>query len=205
MPEMDGLEVLRKIKDRSPSLPVIMVTASDCLDHAITALCEGADDFVRKPVNFDELQLCVTRTLTRMRVAKLPPQPPPGPGWERRKAPRVCLGGEPPAHVQLKQLKDVSLIDLSRSGALVEHTEPVRTGEIYCLSFSVGGSQVQVLARAVRAYASHFVTPAGGERQLVFRTGMEFVGVEKAAADLIAAHVEHLLKEPGRGMGDGIR
>lgn len=200
MPGMDGLELLRRIKDRSPSLPVIMVTGSDSIDDAITALCEGADDFVRKPVDFDELQLCVTRTMSKMRVDKLPPpNPPPSFGRERRKAPRVRMRGEPTALVELKQLKDVSLIDLSLSGALMEHTEPVRPGGIYRLSFSVGGSQVQVLARAVRAYASHFVTLAGGERQLVFRTGMEFIGVEKAAADLISAYVEHLRKQPGRG------
>lgn len=202
MPEMDGLEVLRRIKERSPSLPVIMVTASDSTDHAITALCEGADDFVRKPVDFDELQFCVTRTMTRMRAVKRPP--PPGPGRERRKAPRVRMQGEPPALVQLKQLKDVSIIDLSPSGALVQHTEPVRPGEIYRLSFAVGGSQVQVLARAVRVFASDRVALAGGESQLIYRTGMEFVGVEKGAADLIAAYVEHLPKQPGRGMGDGI-
>lgn len=200
MPGMDGLEALRKIKDRLPSLPVIMVTASDSIDHAITALREGADDFVRKPVDLDELQLCVTRAMTKVRVAKLPPPPPPDPERERRRAARARLREKAPA---LLQLKDVSLIDLSLSGALVEHSEPVRPGEIYRLTVTVAGSQVQVLARAVRAFASHRVTLAGGERQLVFRTGMEFVGIEKGAADLISAYVEHLLKQPRRVVSGG--
>ena len=72
MPEMDGLEVLRRIKDRRPELPVVMVTASTSLDHAIGALREGADDFFRKPVDLDELALCVTRVLGKARVAARP-------------------------------------------------------------------------------------------------------------------------------------
>jgi DNA-binding response OmpR family regulator len=70
MPDMDGLEVLRRIKDRSPALPVVMVTASSAIDHAITALREGADDFVRKPLDLDELG-CINRALNRA-VAELP-------------------------------------------------------------------------------------------------------------------------------------
>jgi hypothetical protein len=80
----------------------------------------------------------------------------------------------------------VSLIDLSLSGALVEHIEPIRPGEIYHLSITIKERKVPVLARAMRVFASHRVTVAGGERQVVYRTGMEFVGVEKEIADLIA-------------------
>ena len=190
MPEMDGLEVLRRIKDRRPELPVVMVTASTSLDHAIGALREGADDFFRKPVDLDELALCVTRVLGKARVAARP-IPPPDPGKERRRGPRARAKEETPAQLQLK---NVTLLDLSLSGALVEHVEPVSPGEIYRLSFPVEGKQIQVLARAVRAFASHRVTIAGGERQLVYRTGMEFVGIEKGAADLISAYLDRLPK-----------
>lgn len=191
MPGMDGLEVLRRIKDRRPSLPVIMVTASSEIDHTIAALREGADDFVRKPVDLDELTLCVTRALTKVRVAKLPP-PPRDAASERRRAGRIRMRERSPAQLQLR---DVNLLDISLSGALVEHTEPVRLGEVYRLSFPVEGHQVQVLARAVRAFASHRVTVAGGERQVVYRTGMEFVGIEKGVAELISAYVDRLLRQ----------
>jgi len=190
MPGMDGLEVLRKIKDRRPALPVIMVTGSDVMEHAIAALREGADDFIRKPPDIEELELSVTRALTKVKVAKIPP-PPRDAGSDRRRAARLRLRLHAPA---LLQLREVSLIDISLSGALVEHTEPVRPGEIYHLSFSVEGQQVQVLARAVRAYASHHVTVAGGERQIVYRTGVEFLGVEKNVAALIAAYMDRLRK-----------
>lgn len=195
MPVMDGLEVLRRIKDKRPALPVIMVTASSSIDHVITALREGADDFVRKPVDLDELALCVNRALSKVRVAKLPPPPPRDAGSERRRAQRVRLRDR--AEAQL-QLRDVTLVDLSLSGALVEHTEPVRPGEIYRLSIAVENQKVQILARAMRVFASHRVTTAGGERQVVYRTGMEFVGVKKETADLIATHLEQLLRQSPR-------
>jgi DNA-binding response OmpR family regulator len=193
MPVPDGLEVLRRIKDKRPALPVIMVTASSSIDHVITALREGADDFVRKPVDLDELALCVNRAMSKVRVSKLPPPPPPDAGSERRRAKRVRLRER--AEAQL-QLRDVTLVDLSVSGALVEHTEPVRPGEIYRLSLAMQSQKVQILARAMRVFASHRVTTAAGERQVVYRTGMEFVGVKKETADLISAHIDSLLKQP---------
>jgi DNA-binding response OmpR family regulator len=190
MPGMDGLEVLRRIKNRSPSLPVIMVTSSSAIDHVISALREGADDFVRKPVDLDELALCIGRALNKVRVANLPASPRDS-SSERRRAPRIRLRESSPAQLQLR---DVNLIDLSLSGALVEHVEPIRPGEIYRLSLTVEGGKVQILARAMRVYASHRVTMAGGERQVVYRTGMEFVGLKKDVSDIIAKHIESLLR-----------
>lgn len=198
MPEMDGLEILRRIKVRRPALPVIMVTATSSIDHAITALREGADDFIRKPVDLDELALSASRALNKVRVAKIPP-PPRDLDSERRRALRIRMRDRSPAQLQLTQ---VHLIDISLAGALVEHTESVRPGEIYRLSFSVGTQQIQVLARAIRAFASHRVSVSGGENQIVYRTGMEFVGVEKGAADLISTYIDRLLQQGGGKPGD---
>ncbi len=196
MPGMDGLEALRRIKDRHPSLPVIMVTATSTIDHVIAALREGADDFVRKPVDLDELALCVHRALNKNRVAKLPPPPPRDAASERRRWPRVRMRTQTPAQLQLR---DVNLIDLSLSGALVEHVDPVRPGEIYRLALTLGGQSVQVLARAMRVFASHRVTVAGGERQVVYRTGLEFVGLKKEVANLLNGYIESLLQpDPSR-------
>jgi CheY-like chemotaxis protein len=193
MPGMDGLEVLRRIKDKWPSLPVVMVTASSSIEHVITALREGADDFVRKPVDLDELALCVSRVLNKLRVTNLPPPPPRDAAADRRRTQRVRLRERASA---LLQLRDVILIDISLSGALVEHVDPIRPGEIYRLSLII-----QILARAMRVFASHRVTMTGGERQVVYRTGMEFVGVKKDAADLISRHIERLLQQQQARIG----
>jgi two-component system OmpR family response regulator len=188
MPGMDGIEVLRGIKHRRPGLPVIMVTATSAIEHAIAALREGADDFVRKPLDLEALARAVEHVLRKGAVSKLPPAKEVS--KDRRRSARVRMRAETPAQLHLME---VNLVDLSLSGALVEHTEPVRPGEIYRLSFPVSGKEVHVLARAVRAFASHRVTVAGGERKVVYRTGMEFVGVEKSAADAIAAYVNRFL------------
>ncbi|MEX2222400.1 MAG: response regulator [Candidatus Rokuibacteriota bacterium] len=67
MPEMDGLETLKRIAARSPSLPVIMVTVNDDVETTSRLLQLGAADYVPKPFNLDYLeqsiniQLSVTR------------------------------------------------------------------------------------------------------------------------------------------------
>jgi len=191
MPGMDGLEVLRGIKSQRPDLPVIMVTSTSLIEHAIAALREGADDFVRKPVDLEALAQAVERVLHKSVVAQMP-VPVIEKGADRRKSVRVRTDRHYPAQLQLM---DVILIDISLAGALVEHTDPVRPGEIYHLSFKINNREVQVLARAIRVFASHRVASADGERRVVYRTGMEFVGVEKEAADLISAYVDRVMRE----------
>jgi len=199
MPGMDGLAVLGKIKDRHPSMPVIMVTSSSSVDHVITALRYGADDFVRKPVNLEELQLGVSRVMNKVRVANMPPPPLPDKASDKRRADRIRLPERSPAQLQLL---DVILIDLSLSGALIEHSQPVRPGEVYRFAFTIGGHQVQTLARAMRVFASHRVAVAGGERHVVYRSGIEFVGVEKAVADVISNYIDRLQGEGSGTIGD---
>jgi DNA-binding NtrC family response regulator len=55
MPGMDGLQVLRKIKDGSGLIEVIMLSGHASLDAAIEGMENGAFDYLMKPVDFDEL------------------------------------------------------------------------------------------------------------------------------------------------------
>jgi len=67
MPEMDGLETLKRLAVRAPSLPVIMVTVNDDVETTSRLLQLGAADYVPKPFNLEYLeqainiQLSVTR------------------------------------------------------------------------------------------------------------------------------------------------
>ncbi|GBF35387.1 response regulator [Desulfocucumis palustris] len=63
MPEMDGLEVLKKIKEMCPKLPVIMLTAHGTIETAIEAMKEGASDYITKPFDLDELKLVIKQNL----------------------------------------------------------------------------------------------------------------------------------------------
>jgi CheY-like chemotaxis protein len=56
MPGMDGLELLRQVKQRQPELPVMMVTAYGDDDRLRRATEYGALEFVTKPVDFDRLK-----------------------------------------------------------------------------------------------------------------------------------------------------
>ena len=56
MPGMDGLALLREIKESRPDLPVIMVTAYGDDERRRRASAYGAADFITKPVNFDFLK-----------------------------------------------------------------------------------------------------------------------------------------------------
>src|SRR5689334_5235205 len=54
MPRMDGFELLAKLRERAPSLPVLVVTGYGELSSAVRAMRAGADDYLVKPVDFDQ-------------------------------------------------------------------------------------------------------------------------------------------------------
>lgn len=55
LPGMTGYEVLRTIRDRGITTPILVLTAQDSVDHKVQALRAGADDYVTKPFAFEEL------------------------------------------------------------------------------------------------------------------------------------------------------
>lgn len=55
LPGMSGLEVLRTLRDRGITTPVLVLTAQDAVDWKVQALRMGADDYVTKPFAFEEL------------------------------------------------------------------------------------------------------------------------------------------------------
>ncbi len=63
MPGADGLEVLRKVRETAPQTIVLVMTAHATIDTAVSALREGAADYILKPIVFDELLAKVSRLL----------------------------------------------------------------------------------------------------------------------------------------------
>ena len=64
LPDLDGLEVCRRLRAASPDLPVLMLTAKDAIPDRVAGLEAGADDYVVKPFAFAEL-LARARALIR--------------------------------------------------------------------------------------------------------------------------------------------
>jgi DNA-binding NtrC family response regulator len=69
LPEGDGFGVLRAAKEADTDLPVIVMTAFGSIQDAVTAMKEGALDFLAKPVDPDYLLLMVERALAQRRLA----------------------------------------------------------------------------------------------------------------------------------------
>jgi DNA-binding response OmpR family regulator len=55
LPGMTGFEVLRTLRDRGNTTPILVLTAQDAVDYKVQALRAGADDYVTKPFSFEEL------------------------------------------------------------------------------------------------------------------------------------------------------
>jgi DNA-binding NtrC family response regulator len=129
LPDIDGIEVLRRLRPIAPETTVILVTAFGTVETAIRALHEGAFDYVRKPFKLEEVRVCVERAMERRRLrqaarAEGPVTPPGGvvalgggatatrPGRQRQ-----IIGGNP-AMVELFKL--VSRVAGTKSSVLIE-------------------------------------------------------------------------------------
>ena len=64
LPKMHGLEVLKRLRSRGSTLPVLILTAADSVDERVKGLDLGADDYMAKPFSLQELEARV-RALTR--------------------------------------------------------------------------------------------------------------------------------------------
>lgn len=75
LPDIDGFEVLQRIRAQDQELPVIILTARTSADDAVTGLTSGADDYMPKPFRFAEL-------VARVRLRLRPDPQTPGPAQD---------------------------------------------------------------------------------------------------------------------------
>jgi DNA-binding NtrC family response regulator len=70
LPDGDGLDVLRRIKERTPETLVILMTAFSTIENAVEAMKLGAYHYVNKPFNLDEVALLVDKALETSRLRR---------------------------------------------------------------------------------------------------------------------------------------
>jgi two-component system, NtrC family, response regulator AtoC len=72
MPQMSGFDLMRRLREQTPDLPVIIMTAFGSIDTAVEAISSGAVDYVSKPMNVEEIRAAVHRVLERQRETRAP-------------------------------------------------------------------------------------------------------------------------------------
>ena len=68
MPDMNGLQMLEKIKEETPSIEVLMVTGLAEQDIALACLKKGAFDYITKPIDFSHLEDVIDLKILQMSI-----------------------------------------------------------------------------------------------------------------------------------------
>ena len=71
MPELDGIQLLRAIRERDPDVPVVLVTGAPDVDTAMQAVRLGALLYLTKPVDLEEIKHAVARAVRLRRIARI--------------------------------------------------------------------------------------------------------------------------------------
>ncbi|HEV6967445.1 MULTISPECIES: response regulator transcription factor [Roseateles] len=69
LPLVDGLTVLKRVREAGRTLPILVLTALDALEHRVAGLQAGADDYLTKPFDFPELEARLHALMRRSRPA----------------------------------------------------------------------------------------------------------------------------------------
>ena len=70
MPDLNGVDVLKELRQRDDDTPVIMVTAYGTVERAVEAMQAGADEFITRPLKPDHIALVVRKALERQRLKR---------------------------------------------------------------------------------------------------------------------------------------
>jgi len=190
MPGMDGVELLGKLRERAPDLPVLVVTASGEVTSAVAAMRAGAEDYLTKPIDFEALRFSIERALERRK--------------QRAETDllRRTLAELRDAHLALGQERDFIAAVLDTIGALVvvldregrvlrfnracEETTGFSASEVVGAPIwdrlicpeELGGVQgvfaALVSGEQPRKYENHWMTKSGGRRLIAWSNTMLF-------------------------------
>ena len=124
LPDLDGVEVLRRLRQRS-AVPVIVLSARQQADDKIEALDEGADDYVSKPFDVNELMARVRAAVRRTSVAAEAPETFTAPGLTLDFGAHLATRGSETIHLTPTEWR--LLAELARhQGRLVPHEDLLR-------------------------------------------------------------------------------
>ena len=145
LPGIDGYEVLRRIRQSRPELPVLMLTARDELENKVGALDAGADDYLTKPFALEELMARV-RALTRRTREGAPSRVEIGDLYVDFQSRKVWRAQR---RIELSVREFALLECLARNAGQVLSRQQILS-EVWDYSFDPGSNSVEVYIRYLR-------------------------------------------------------
>jgi two-component system response regulator TctD len=146
LPDMDGFAVLAELRRRGEKVAVLMLTARDALDDRVRGLDLGADDYLRKPFDPEELEARV-RALGRRRGGDPTPELSVGTLTIHRSTGAVDVAGRP---LDLRR-RELAVLEAlaTRAGQVVPRE--LLIGEVFGFDEPVGGNAIEVHVTRLRA------------------------------------------------------
>jgi DNA-binding NtrC family response regulator len=68
LPDVNGIDILKKVKELSPAIEVILITGHASAETAVRAMKEGAFDYITKPLNFEELRVIIGKVVEKQQL-----------------------------------------------------------------------------------------------------------------------------------------
>jgi hypothetical protein len=111
----------------------------------------------------------------------------------RRRYPRVIVGGKIKGRVFA--MYEASLLNISLGGALIENGDVLCPGAIISLSLDLQGRRANVHCRVIRSAVHGTALQPGGERALIYHTGVEFLDPSEEMRQVISGYVQSIARE----------
>jgi two-component system response regulator QseB len=145
LPKRDGLEILRELRGRKDATPVILVTARDEVRQRVAGLNAGADDYLVKPFDLDEL-IARTRSLLRRSAGRSAPQIEHG-GVRLDPVSHAVWNRDKPVALSAKEFAVLEAL-LQRPGAVLSRQK--LEDRIYSWDDEIGSNAVEVYIHSLR-------------------------------------------------------
>jgi two-component system, OmpR family, response regulator len=173
LPKMDGLSVLRKLRERRSNVPVLILTARDTLEDRVTGLDLGADDYMTKPFDLPEFEARVRALIRRGHYNS-------GGSMTHGQlrfdtAARRLFHGDQAIELSVREMAVVELL-LSRQGRVVSKEQMI--DQLFGWGDDVGSNAIEVYVHRVRRK----LEPLGIEIRTVRGMGYLLDKVDEPAA-----------------------
>jgi hypothetical protein len=111
----------------------------------------------------------------------------------RRQYARFFVGGK--AKGRVTAIYDAVVLNLSVGGSLIEHAHVVRPGTLSSLDLDLFGKRLRLKCRVARSVVHGSNVLPTGERELIYRTGLEFLELSEATRQMIGRYIQSMAKE----------